>query len=379
MPTTLSFDDLDNLIDGAAFLGSGGGGPLPLARKLLDYAREHELMPQLIEWSEIPSDARIATVAGIGSPCAAAAVNAPFTEAPQRIFKALEQALGHPLDGIVPGETGPMNSLIPMVVAAQLGKPVLNGDGAGRAMSTLAMSTFNEVAPVKPFLLGNETPDIQDQITANLTLTTPDQADSLTRSIVSQAAFGSSGAFASWPCRVGNLAEVAVQGSVRQAIEVGAILRSARLGGSNPVEALQDYFGSRLHCLYSGYLTQVDSHTSQGFDITRIRMTAPDQPGVTLYALNETMAAWRDDLDHPLGVGPDSLCYVTEQGDTFTNANLSDYLGKTDQRIHLLGLEALPVLLKPSILAAYRAVLVPMGYAGPYHPLSYWKDDHGCN
>ena len=378
MPTVLSFDDLDNLIEGAAFMGSGGGGPLPLARSLLATMKQQGMNPTLVEWAEVPGNYRVATTAGIGSPNAAESVQSPFTIAPKRMIEALEQALGYSIECLIPGETGPMNSLIPMMAAAQLGLPVLNGDGAGRAMSTLAMSTFNAVAATQPYLLGNETETQADQVTAQLTVQSPEQADALTRGIVSEASFGSSGAFATWPSTAGQLGKVAVQGSVGQAMDVGRLLKQVRAQGADPVPALQQYFGSRMRCLYTGKLTQVDSHTAQGFDITQVRMASDGQPGLTLYALNESMMAWRDDLAHPLAVGPDSLCWVTEDGVPFSNATLNDYLSPTAPTLHLIGLSAVPQLLTPSILAAYRAALLPMGYPGPYQPLSYWEEaEHG--
>lgn len=374
MPTVLSFEDLDNLIEGAAFMGSGGGGPLPLARSLLATMKQQGMQPTLVEWGELPANFRVATTAGIGSPNAAETVQSPFTIAPKRMIEALENALGYSIECLIPGETGPMNSLIPMMAAAQLGKPVLNGDGAGRAMSTLAMSTFNAVASIQPYLLGNETETLNDQVTASLTVHTPEQADALTRGIVSEASFGSSGAFATWPSTVGQLGKVAVQGSVSQAISVGRLLKQVRAQGADPLPALQSYFGQRMHCLYTGTLTQVDSHTAQGFDITQIRMASEGLPGLTLYALNESMMAWRDDLPHPLAVGPDSLCWVTETGIPFTNATLDDYMGASAPKLHLIGLSAVPQLLTSDILAAYRAALTPLGYPGPYQPLSYWKE-----
>lgn len=375
MPTLLTFDDLERLIEGAAFLGSGGGGPVSLARKLLKTMEQSGLRPRLVDWSDLSSEAWVASVAGIGSPNAAESVEAPFTTAPRRMVKALEESLGRSLDVLIPDETGPMNSLIPMVAATQLDLPVLDGDGAGRAMATLAMSTFNEVAPVKPYLLGNETPSVDDQVTAHLTVHTPEQADTLTRGIVSEASFGSSGAFSTWPCQVGPLGSVAIQGSVSQAIAVGQLLENARKSGSDPLPGLQSLFGARMRTLYTGTIDEVNSHTAQGFDITQIRMASSGQPDLTVYALNENMMAWRDDLSHPLGVGPDSLCYVSEDGHAFTNAHLSEYVGRPDKKVHLVGLEALPALRKPVIVSAYRSVLLPMGYPGPYRPLTEWNDD----
>lgn len=373
MPTVLSFEDLENLIEGAAFMGSGGGGPLPLARRLLAAMKQQDMKPTLVEWAELPANYRVATTAGIGSPNAAESVQSPFTIAPKRMIEALENALGHSIECVIPGETGPMNSLIPMMAAAQLGKPVLNGDGAGRAMSTLAMSTFNAVSRVQPYLLGNETVAPIDQVTANLTVQTPEQADALTRGIVSEASFGSSGAFATWPSTVGDLARVAVQGSVSQAMSVGRLLKQVRAQGADPIPDLQAFFGERMHHLYTGRIQQVDSHTAQGFDVTQVKMANKSMPTLTLYALNESMMAWRDDLPHPLAVGPDSLCWVTETGIPFTNATLNDYMGDAAPQVHLIGLNAVPQLLTTPILAAYSAALTPLGYPGPYRSLSHWK------
>jgi DUF917 family protein len=238
------------------------------------------------------------------------------------------------------------------------------------------MSTFNAAAPIQPYLLGNETRVPDDQVTAQLTVHTPQQADALTRGIVSQASFGASGAFATWPCEISALSKVAIIGSVRQAIALGQLLKNVRARQLDPIPALKSFFGARMHCLYSGKLTHIDTHTVQGFDVTRVHLTSDSLPGLTVSALNESMIAWRDDLSHPLCVGPDSLCWVTETGQPFTNATLSDYASVGAPRLHLIGLTALPNLLTPPILAAYQAALAPLGYPGPYQPLSHWKSLH---
>ncbi|MEX1056397.1 MAG: DUF917 family protein, partial [Natronospirillum sp.] len=345
-----------------------GGGPLPLARRLAAYMRQHQLVPPVIEFNLANPTGQIGTVAGIGSPAGAVGLEDPFTEAPLRVVKAMEQALNRSFDYLIPGETGPMNSLIPMLAAAQLGVPLIDADGAGRAMSTLGMSTFNQVAKVSPYILGNESTTPEHVITAHLAVNTPDQADSLTRSIVSSGDFGSSGAFSTWPSTVGVLSKVAVSGSVGLAVTIGEQLQACQAKGIDPIAALQTVLGRRMRCLYTGQVKSVELQTTNGFDSVVIKLQSPAEPDFILYALNENMIGWYADQSQPACIGPDSLCYVTTSGVSFTNATIAEYVGKPDQ-IHIVGLQAEPALLTPGVLAAYADVLGQLGYAGPYRPL----------
>ncbi|CAM4353559.1 hypothetical protein VIAG107301_12390 [Vibrio agarivorans] len=57
-------------------------------------------------------------------------------------FEAMELALGEKIDATFPIEVGGFNSLIPILVAAQKGIPVVDCDAMGRAFPESQMVTF---------------------------------------------------------------------------------------------------------------------------------------------------------------------------------------------------------------------------------------------
>lgn len=365
----LTREDLHNIIEGAAFLGSGGGGPLELARPLIDYMAEHDLWPKVVSFDQM-HDGHVGMVAGLGSPAAASGSHSAFTRAPVRLIRLMEKLTGNNFQCLIPGETGPMNSLIPLLVGAQRGIPVLDADGAGRAMSTLAMSTFNAAAPVRPFVLGNEPAYNSQPITAQLSLGTPEQADTMSRAVVTASAFGSVGAFSTWPSTVQALSRVAVRNSLSLSHQVGAVLRQCQQEHTDPLEPLQALpaLVPRLRRLYTGLITSVEIESGGGFDRMTVRLGEPGDQ-LTLMGLNENMIAWYQGSTEPVCMGPDSLCYVTTDGQAFSNASVRDIM-QEGRKVHVIGLKADGALQTPDIQSAYARVLAQLGYAGQYRPLT---------
>ena len=58
-------------------------------------------------------------------------------------LRRLEQIIGRPIDAVLPIEMGGSNGLAPLVSAAQLGVPVVDADGMGRAFPESQMAIFN--------------------------------------------------------------------------------------------------------------------------------------------------------------------------------------------------------------------------------------------
>ena len=73
-------------------------------------------------------------------------------------FQKLANYLGKDkIAGTFPMEAGGVNSMIPIVVAAQLGLPLIDCDGMGRAFPELQMVTFNlDGIPATPMAITDE-------------------------------------------------------------------------------------------------------------------------------------------------------------------------------------------------------------------------------
>src|SRR5699024_9402565 len=66
----------------------------------------------------------------------------PSGEESIRTFKELEKRLGTNIAATFPIEAGGINSMLPFVLAARLGLPVVDVDGMGRAFPEIQMTTF---------------------------------------------------------------------------------------------------------------------------------------------------------------------------------------------------------------------------------------------
>ena len=148
MVWNVTTDHLERLAIGAGILGTGGGGNPYLgkliARKFLEEGGEIEV----VSIHEVPDDALVCTVGGMGSPTISFERLISPDEA-LNALRALERHLGRKVTHVVPSEIGGSNSTIPMVVAVQAGIPVIDADGMGRAFPELQMKTFifNGVRP----------------------------------------------------------------------------------------------------------------------------------------------------------------------------------------------------------------------------------------
>lgn len=133
--------DLMPISIGAGILGTGGGG-----NPYLGLLRVRELLRsggtvRVIDPEEIGDEDLLVVVGGMGSPMVSYEKIARGNEE-TAAAQALERHLGRSFDAIAPFEMGGSNSMVPMIVAATMGIPLVNGDGMGRAFPELQMITY---------------------------------------------------------------------------------------------------------------------------------------------------------------------------------------------------------------------------------------------
>ena len=126
---------------GAAILGTGGGGNPHLGRLRARAELRAGNKIEIIDPTEIADDDLLVGVGGMGSPVVAYEKVAGGSEEADAV-RALERHLGRRFTAIAPFEMGGANSMVPLVVGARLGIPVVDGDGMGRAFPELQMITY---------------------------------------------------------------------------------------------------------------------------------------------------------------------------------------------------------------------------------------------
>jgi hypothetical protein len=232
---------VDDFLRGANFLSASGGGDPAEQRELLhdDLARGLEL-----GWSPIDpgTDELLCTACFSGSVAPGTFDDSPeaWALAPgERIkrpmveaIRDLEDHLGRPIAGLVSIEIGGINSGAILDAAANLGKKLVDGDYAGRAIPEVHASTPHVYGvQVLPWALCDEF--------GNRLLMRGAASDAFAERIskfLAQASFGLIGcALVPLPAR--EVARILVPDTLSECLGLGGAIRVARERGDDPVRA----------------------------------------------------------------------------------------------------------------------------------------------
>ena len=358
MAWTVTTEHLERLAIGAGILGTGGGGN-PYLGKLIarQFVREGARI-QIVSLAEVPDDAVVISVGGMGSPTVAVERLRRADES-LNAMRALERHTGKTFTHIIPSEIGGSNSTIPMIVAAQANIPVIDGDGMGRAFPELQMETFliAGVSPAPGALCDNfGQVAIFDGIGDGKTL------ERFARSVTIQ--MGGSAGYA-FPVMTGaQVRHAAIPDTLSLAIDLGQAILSARESHTNPVRAALDVTGG--HLLFSGKVIDVERRMLGGFARGLVKLEGMGNDTGSTLAIdfqNENLIARRQ-TGEAIAVVPDLICLVdSETGDPLTTE-----IVRYGMRASVLGIPAPVQLRSPEALA----VVGPAAFGYPevsYTPL----------
>lgn len=344
--THLSKADLADIIEGAGFFGSGGGGSVPGARTMLSHAPD-DLRVEIVtvETVAADTDALSAVPAFLGAP---AAIGPDGVQPASDAFRAMDawaqSERGKPVRYVVPGELGAINTLVACLVAADLGLGVVDTDGAGRSIPELTMATFAVAGvPMDPSFLVST-----GGITEVIHPKDASEAEQLARPIVERPEFGEMGGLATW-LMDSELFQRAtpIRATLALAHDIGRLLRTE----ADPVGAVIDRLSGRGAVeLCRGTIISSQERTEGGFDVGEVIIEASDGSRTRVDSENENLVAY-DAKNTVLGAIPDLLCFLTTTGVPFSHADLDTVGG---QEVALVRVDADPALRDP-VLAPYFA------------------------
>ncbi|GAB3149758.1 DUF917 domain-containing protein [Amycolatopsis sp. NPDC004378] len=353
----ITADDLHDIARGAAILGTGGGGDPYIGRLLaLSAVRSYGPVP-LVPLAEVGDDAVVLPVAMMGAPTVMVE-KLPSAEQVGLAARTLAGYLGKELTHIACAEAGGVNSLIPVVAAAQLGLPLVDADGMGRA--------FPELQMVLPTLYGiRATPmSIADEKGNRGVLDTVDNrwAERLARSATID--MGCSAMISNYAMSGSQARESLVPGTLSLCAELGALVRVARAAHEDPVARVVDRLGGRR--LFSGKVVDVARRTVTGFARGEARLSGMDDDTgaeLVLRFQNEHLVAERDGVVE--ASVPDLICTLErESGEAVTTEGL-----RYGQRVTVIAAPADPRWHTPEGLALagpryFGYDIDPIGVAG---------------
>jgi DUF917 family protein len=354
--------DLGPIATGAAVLGTGGGGNPYLGRLRMRELLRAGSRVRVLDPHELPDDALVVAAGGMGAPLVSWE-KLPQGEEEKEAVLALEQHLGRRVDAIAPLEMGGSNSLVALVVGAQLDVPVLDGDGMGRAFPELQMVTYliYGCAPAPAAVAdekGNRT--VLSHVADVYAL------ERLARAVA--ISYGGHAGLAMCPMTGAQARTTCVPRTLTLALRIGEAIERARSDGEDPVGALLAETGGRR--LFQGKIVDLERRLVSGFAAGCVTLegfgpNAGETAAVDFQ--NENLIVRRS--GEVLATVPDLIALVDlESGEPLTTEVLRYGL-----RTQVLVLPPSPVLTTPKALRFIgpRA----FGYDVAYLPSSSWPGD----
>lgn len=298
-----SAERIDALERGSTLLGSGGGGPTPLAATLLRRWVDQGSVPSLRTAAELPPDGMVTPVGIVGA-TSALAEKLPSGAEVQAVVEAVTTRSGTPPPAaIMAMEAGGVNGVIALAAGAALGLDVVDADLMGRALPRLdqltAAAAGRGLAPVAISASGGWT--------AVFDGADPGTVERLVRAVLPEA--GGWACVALRPIRARGIADSAVVGSLRHALWLG----EAHLGQplSQPPADTARLLGGRV--VAEGRVVEVNRQQAQRSFVRGSVYVRDSGTGalVRLEMENEYLLALHD--GQPVATTPDLLCVVNQR------------------------------------------------------------------
>jgi DUF917 family protein len=361
MSSFFTRDQIADLAWGAAFLGAGGGGDPYIGSLLLRQAMLSVDQIRMISVDEVPEDALVIPNGMMGAPTVLIEKLPNGNEAATSL-RRLEGVLGKTAYAVMPAEIGGLNALMPLALAAQLGLPVVDADGMGRAFPELQMSTFHvHDQRVAPAAITDE-----NGSTVVIHADSDYEVERLARATV--VAMGATCYLCCLPVSGAQLRISAVRGTLSAAIGIGRAVREARSRQVDPFAALIGYlraspYYSSSYVLFDGKIVDLDRQTSGGFARGAVRIAAqpPQQGNMEILFQNENLVARHDGVVR--AIVPDLITVVDRE----TAAPITTESLRYGQRVKVIGCSAAAVMRSAKALSIFGPHA--FGLTDPFTPI----------
>ncbi|MFT4043855.1 MAG: DUF917 domain-containing protein [Gordonia sp. (in: high G+C Gram-positive bacteria)] len=342
----LTSEMLADMAAGAAIMATGGGGNPLVGRLLVQQALDEGCVVEIITPDELADDEFVIATAMMGAPSVVVEKLSNGVEAVGSL-RALESHLGRTAHATVPMECGGLNSMIPLLVAARAGIPVVDADGMGRAFPELQMETFGVYGiPGSPMVVSDEKGHsvLIDTGADNVRM------ERLARTVTIE--MGGASFIAEYGMSGADLKRTGIAHTLSLATRIGAAIRVARAAHADPFEAMAEVVADSLYgfatSLLEGKIIDVERAVTGGFTQGRVRI-APFDGGSPLVIdfRNENVIAVRD--QQVVAIVPDLITIVDLESCTAITTETLRF----GQRVRVVAISTPEIMRTPEALAVW--------------------------
>ena len=279
----LGYQDLQDLVNGAAIFSAGGGGDPEVGYRIVDNLVSQDFTVRLVSPSEVPDDAKVVNFA-----CVGATTTLDYdSDAAVKTLRVLEEYRGFSAYATIPVELGGFNTLAAVDVAARCGIPVVDGDGAGRSVPEVHLKVYTiDDIPLTPMAIAD--------IHAKNVVIVKETADSKAAERIARvlAAEWNHSAYTARRILTGVQVKTSpIQLSLSKSMKIGRLLRKS----ADPIEAILKETGGFK--LFEGVVDHVKRETKAGFTFVDVRLKGIHGHAKSVFefkAKNEVLVAYRN-------------------------------------------------------------------------------------
>jgi DUF917 family protein len=321
-------EEIEDLVTGCAFMGTGGGGSPEDGLALLLATLNKGLSVRLTPPSDIPDEAWICTGSNVGS-------IAPRTAEEQQILSRLgmerriEKEIVRAVDelmeykncrivAIAPTEIGGLNTAAPLDAAANLGITAIDGDFAGRALPETNQFLFCIAGmDIWPRVFC----DYAGNVTIIKSAINPLVMERIQKHIA-MSAMGLVGA-AGHLMRGNEMKQMILPGTISRALSIGKEIRVARKKGNAFADEVARV--ANAWTLFQGRVIRKDWVSKDGYMIGDLELEGMESFKGHVFRIwfkNEYHVSWFDGKEFV--TSPDLICVVDlDSKNVLTNTNIS--------------------------------------------------------
>ncbi|MFF2177780.1 DUF917 domain-containing protein [Lysinibacillus sp. NPDC058147] len=320
---------IEHIAIGAAFLGTGGGGDPYIGKMMALSAIEKNGPVKLYSVDEIEDGDFFIPAAMMGAP-SVLVEKFPRGDEFVKVFQKLAKYIGkEKITGTYPMEAGGVNSMIPIVVAAQLDIPLIDCDGMGRAFPELQMVTFNlDGISATPMAITDEKGNIGIFETIDNKWT-----ERIARSATVE--MGASSLVSLYPTTGDQIKQSGVHHIITLSEKIGEIIATKSRNVKDKLhELLQLVSGYEL---FQGKIVDVIRETKGGFNLGKMNLEGMEvnkNDTMKVHFQNENLIAQKN--DQVVAMTPDLICLV----DYETLLPVTTESLKYGKRVRVIGLPA---------------------------------------